>query len=418
MSMSMNGEKFVKNFTYAVERDFVSPSKGPAAWAPDHPKRWGQERAKIRLDGIATTPTLSPDDRLVAVGVGEEIHVFDITTRERLETLTDGKLIETVRFAPCLIDNSDGKTTGYVLASQGGSDENTMVILWELDTQGRLAAKTAHEPESRPGFEGELGSFSSDGKTMIFFSQNETTQDGTRESAFLPGVNLWDIEKRSLRHKLLGHTDSITWAAMSPDNKLVASTAWDETARVWDASSGSCLHVLGPFGGQLWNGAFSPDQKYLAISQGNPKSYVHVYDITTELPVSCFAGLHRATRSLSWRHDGTLLASGADEGTLCIWDPNTGEERVRWCLAFDDLLMRRFATTRAVQFVDNGRKLIFQIREGTVEIYDFESNLRQQFTRGAGDKIDRCPVSEMVCSRDSKFIVVPDMDGFLRIWNL
>lgn len=113
-----------------------------------------------------------------------------------------------------------------------------------------------------------------------------------------------------------------------------------------------------------------------------------------------------------------MLACGADDGTLCIWDPYTGEERMRWCLAFDDFLMRRFANTRAVQFVDGGRKLVFQIREGTVEVYDFESNLKQQFTRRVEDKIDTCPVSEMVCSWDSKFVVVPDMDGFLRIWDL
>ena len=418
MSMSMNGKKFVENFTYALEHDFTSPSGVPAAWAPGHPKRWDQERAKIRLDGAATTPTLSPDDRFVAVGVDEEVHVFDVATKERLEVLAVGELIETVKFAPDFVKNEDGESTCYVLASQAGEDGNPMVILWELDQKGKLAAMTSHEQEHRLCFEGELGSFSPDGKMMVFFSQNETTQEDTQEAASLPCVNLWDIETRSFRHKLLGHTDRVMWAAMAPDNKLVASVAWDGTARVWDASSGSCLYVLGPFGGQLWSGAFSPDQKYLAIIQGNPKSYVHVYDIATEQPVSCFDGFHLPPRSISWSHDGAMLAGGANEGKLCIWDPYTGEERMRWCLAFDNPLMRRFATTRAVQFIEGGRKLVFQLREGTVELYDFESNLKQQFTREVGDRIDRCPVSEMVCSRDSKFIVVPDVDGYLRIWDL
>ncbi|KAL5362167.1 WD40-repeat-containing domain protein [Aspergillus floccosus] len=414
----MNGRKFVENFIYALERDFTSTSGEPAAWAPGHPKRWGQERAKVRLDGAATTPTLSPDDRFVAVGVDEEVHVFGVATQERLEVLTVGELIETVKFAPGCVETDDGKSTHYVLASQGGDDEKTMVILWELDEDGKLAAKTSHEQEHRLCFEGELGSFGADGKTMIFFSQNETTQEETRGAAFLPCVNLWNIETKSFRHKLLANTDSIMWAAMTPDDKPVASVAWDGTARIWDARSGSCLHILGPFGGQLWSGAFSPDQRYLAISQGDPKSYVHVYNIATEQPVSRFDEFHLAAGCLSWRHDGTMLASGANEGKLCIWDPYTGEEQMRWCLAFDDLLMRRFATTRAVQFVDGGRKLMFQIREGTVEVYDFESNLKQQFTRGMENKVDSCAVSEIVCSRDSKFVVVPDMDRFLRIWDL
>ncbi|KAL1851115.1 hypothetical protein Plec18170_006439 [Paecilomyces lecythidis] len=410
MSMYMNGRKFVERYTYALERDFVFPSGEPATWAPGHPKHWGQERARIPLNGIATTPTLSPDDRFVAVGVDKEIHIFDIATQERLEVLVDGDLIGTVKFAP-------SKSTHYVLASQSDTDEET-VILWELDEQGKLPAKTRHEKQYTHCFEGRFGSFNSDGNMTIIFSQNETTQEETREAASLPSVNIWNIEARSFQHKLLGHTDSIMWAAMSPDNKLVASVAWDGTARVWDASSGFCLHILGPFGGQLGTGAFSMDQRYLAFSQRSPRSYVHVYDIHTGQPLSCFAGFHLVGPSLSWRHDGTMLAGGANEGKLCIWDPYTGEERIRWCLAFDDPLMRIFATTRAVQFVDGGRKLVFRIREGTVETYDFESNLKQQFTRGVGDKIDGCSILEMVCSRDSKFVVVPDMDGFLRIWDL
>jgi WD40 repeat protein len=208
------------------------------------------------------------------------------------------------------------------------------------------------------------------------------------------------------------------WAAVSPDNLQVASISWDGTARIWDASSGACLHVLGPFGGQLWCGAFSPDAKYLAISQGNPKTYVHVYETGTGHPVSRFEGFRRAAHSLAWSPDGTMIACGADRGELCIWDPYTGKERMRWRLAFDNPLMSRFAMVRKVQFVDGGRKLIFQISEGTVELYDFESNLKKQFTRRAEDKVDTFPRSEMVCSGDSRLLVVLDVDGVLRLWDL
>ncbi|KAE8157664.1 hypothetical protein BDV40DRAFT_308510 [Aspergillus tamarii] len=409
MSMSMNGREFVQNFTYRLERDFVSSAGEPAAWAPGHPKQWGQERAKIRLGGIASTPTLSPDDRLAAVGIDGEICVFEIATQALLEVLTDEKRVEIVQFVPGMIDSCDSKSARYLVASQGGGNENPRVILWELDEQGKLVATS----KPQPSFEGELGSFSPDGKTMVFFSQNETTQEERREVAALPCINLWNVETRSFRHQLLGHTDRIMCAAMSSNNKLVASVAWDGTARVWDAWSGSGIP-----GGQLWTGAFSPDQSFLAFSQGNPRTYIYVYNIATGQLVSCFDRLHMATSSLSWRPDGTMLACGADDGTLCIWDPYTREDRMRWCLAFDDFLMHRFANTRAVQFVDCGRKLVFQIREGTVEVYDFESNLKQQFTRGVENKIDRCPVPEIVCSGDSKFIVVPDMDGSLRIWDL
>lgn len=474
----MNQRKFIQQYTYALDHDFTSPSGESAAWVPGHPKYWNQERAKIRLDGTASTPALSPDDKLVAVGVEEDIHVFHVATQERLEVLRGNTgAVEKVQFATGLVHNFENQIdTGYWLVSESDAENNRMVILWELDKHGKLASSKekrdqvvdvdtlaakalqplisdltadygwdpagksigtldqglrnalrnaikTHEQENRLCFEGQLArhgspAFSPDGKTLIYLTQNEATQSGPRDIGSLPCVNLWDVESRSLRHKLLGHKDAIMWAAMSPDNLLVASIAWDGTARVWDVSSGVCLHVLGPLGGQLWCGAFSPDGKYLAISQGSPETYIHVYEIGSGQPVSRFDGFHRWVRSLAWSPDGTMLACGAEQGELRILDPYTGMERMRWRLAFENPNMRRFATVRGVQFVDGGRRLMFQINEGTVEVYHFESNLKQQFTRRAEDKMEKCPRSEMVCSGDSRLLVVPDVDGVLRLWDL
>lgn len=463
----MNQKKFLEQYTYSLGSNFTSFSGEPAAWAPEHPRYWGQERAKIQLNsGRVSTPALSPDDKFIACGIEEDIHVFHVATQERIEVLRGHTgLVGKVRFAPA---------SRYVLVSQS-DDGSPMMILWDLDEHGKLvspgkekrtadadtvAAKTLeslvselvtdygwdpaekavcalddqvrdalhhaiklHEQEKRVCFEGGLASFggpvfSADGKTMIYISQNKTTQNGPREVASLPCVNLWDVESRVLQHQLLGHEDAIMWASRSPDNQLVASISWDGTALVWDANSGSCLHVFGPFGGQLWCGAFSPDGKYLAISQGSPKTYIHVYEISTEKPISRFDGFHDWARSMDWSPDGTMLACGGNGSELRIWDPYTGEERMRWCLQFEDRLMNRFATVRKVQFLDGGRMLVFRTSEGTVEIYDFESNLKQQFTRSEEDKIDKFPVSGVVVSNDSRFLVVPDADGILRLWDL
>lgn len=432
----MDQRKFLEQYVYALEHDFTSSSGESAVWAPNHPKYWCQEMAKIPLNKNSSTPTLSHDDKLVAVGIDEDIHVFHVSTQERLQVLRKHTgVIGTVQFAPCAIDKPQRQSdTCYILLSQGDLENKHMVMLWELDDHGELKsmkkregksviADTTEAKEDSLCLEGHLASFgnsafSPDSKTIIYLSHNETTQSGPREAVSLPRINIWNVESRCLRHRLLGHEDTIMWAAVSPDNLQVASISWDGTARIWDASSGACLHVLGPFGGQLWCGAFSPDAKYLAISQGNPKTYVHVYETGTGHPVSRFEDFRRAAHSLAWSPDGTMIACGADRGELCIWDPYTGKERMRWCLAFDNPLMSRFAIVRKVQFVDGGRKLIFQINEGTVELYDFESNIKKQFTRRAEDKVDRFPRSEMVCSGDSSLLVVPDVDGVLRLWDL
>jgi WD40 repeat protein len=81
-------------------------------------------------------------------------------------------------------------------------------------------------------------------------------------------------------------------------------------------------------------------------------------------------------------------------------------------------LSQSFATISEVQFIDGGRKLLFRILEGTVKVYDFETNLKEQFTRRKEDVITTCLRGEVACSADGRTLVVSDVDGVLRLWNL
>ena len=127
----MNQRKFLEKYVYALGYDFTSSSGESAVWAPNHPKYWGQEMAKIQLHGKASTPTFSPDDKLVAVGVEEDIHVFHMATQERLKVLRRHTgVIETVQFAPCVIDKPERQSdTRYKLASQGNLKNKHIFIL-------------------------------------------------------------------------------------------------------------------------------------------------------------------------------------------------------------------------------------------------------------------------------------------------
>ncbi|KAB8278009.1 hypothetical protein BDV30DRAFT_234412 [Aspergillus minisclerotigenes] len=115
----MNQPKFMELYAYALQSDFQSPDSEPAAWAPGHPFHWDQELDKIILGGVGSSLSLSPDDQFLAVGVGQNIHVYSTFTREWGVTGV---------FAPRII----GCGLYTLVSSVEGS-----IAVWELDRDGR-----------------------------------------------------------------------------------------------------------------------------------------------------------------------------------------------------------------------------------------------------------------------------------------
>jgi WD40 repeat protein len=208
------------------------------------------------------------------------------------------------------------------------------------------------------------------------------------------------------------------WVGISPDSTKLASVAWDGTVRIWSVETGECLHTFGNFGGQMWTGVWSPDSKLIAFSQGSPKTVIYVYNVETSEEISRFEGFKQWARSIAWSPDGKYLVSGGQGGVLCVWDPTTGKEAMRWELTFGDEngMMKMFVSIEGVTCV--GTKLVFQSTEGTVEAYDFQTNLKSQFARGPDDKIDSMVWNSLAVSHNGKFVVSGDADCFVRIWNL
>ncbi|KAJ6070874.1 hypothetical protein N7467_012193 [Penicillium canescens] len=128
---SMNERKFLEQYAYALEYDFMSSSEEPAAWAPNHPRYWSQEMANISLD---------KSKHACPHGVEEAIHVFQVGTQERLEVLRRHTVVvETVQSAAGVVYNSESQSKfRYMLVSEGDVENKHMVIMWELDKHGKL----------------------------------------------------------------------------------------------------------------------------------------------------------------------------------------------------------------------------------------------------------------------------------------
>jgi len=156
--------EFLRDFRLQVTTEFHRDGQD-AQWASlaSGPRFWGDEDESIQLDSSDSTEfgrarsamAVNSDGRLLAVASSSVIRILDVETRELKGELKGhansvGKLV----FAPLAIrGEGEGGRRCYTLLSvcqdDGGRGQN--VVVWNLDAEGCLVARTPFEPFGTDG---------------------------------------------------------------------------------------------------------------------------------------------------------------------------------------------------------------------------------------------------------------------------
>ncbi len=135
-------------------------------------------------------------------------------------------------------------------------------------------------------------------------------------------VRLWDMATGTLWKTLAGHREAVHSVAFSPDGWILASGGADRVIRLWDVDAETLCHPLKNHQGNVYSVAFSPNGRTLA-SGGTDGA--RLWDATTG---TCLSTLKLRTGStgrvngVTFSPDGQTLASSSY--SLCLWDANTG----------------------------------------------------------------------------------------------
>lgn len=136
-------------------------------------------------------------------------------------------------------------------------------------------------------------------------------------------VKLWDSSTGKLLQERKVNSDTIQFLDFSQDDRyLVASSSLRRSASVLKIPE---LEVLTKVGG-VCAVQFSPDGQHLAMGSG-PKLLIR--SLPKDKLVTSWRGHELNVRSLAYSYNGALLASGGDDNAVCLWDPNTGEQKWR-----------------------------------------------------------------------------------------
>jgi WD40 repeat protein len=154
--------------------------------------------------------------------------------------------------------------------------------------------------------------FSPDGTRIVTGSSDNTAR-------------VWDATSGASIAELKGHANTVTSAVFSADGTRIVTASRDGMARVWDTTTGANLSELNGHSSSIESVAFSPNGTRIVTASEDDT--VRVWDTATGASLAEIKGHTRSVSSATFSPDGTRIVTASQDGTARIWDSVPYRER-------------------------------------------------------------------------------------------
>jgi WD40 repeat protein len=267
----------------------------------------------------------SPDGRSLATTDGKTlVQVWDVDGGKEKATLrghsqqvtalafsAGGRIIATADSGKP-INLQDLATKGRAALDRAAAESDKTIKVWDVETgHERLTLRADIAPLAME--------FSPDGRRLAVVGsgpirREKITEENVRIHFGGKGA-VWEIATGRVVFDVPGQKDQIVAVAFSPDGSRLATSSWDGTIKVVDASDGKELHHLGGHTSYVVSVAFSPDGRRLA--SGSFDQTIKLWDVATGqevLDLNTNAGVERVQFSPDGREIAVLTG-----GLIKLW---------------------------------------------------------------------------------------------------
>ena len=230
------------------------------------------------------------------------------------------------------------------------------------------------------------------------------------------GIWLYDAAAPDSPPRLLeGHSRDVLTVVFSPDGAAVLSGSQDGTVKQWDAATGNLIRTLSLWDdfsyevgdqkrdAEVWSMAFSPDGKLLATGALN--GTLRLWDLETARQRASLGGHTAQVARLAFSPDGSLLASSGYDGATIVWDVVTRGQRAT--------LSGHQGWARSLAFSPDGSTLASGSNDMTIRLWDAASGEERTVLEGHTGE-----VLQLAFSQDGMTLASSALDGTLRVWDV
>jgi WD40 repeat protein len=223
---------------------------------------------------------------------------------------------------------------------------------------------------------------------VAFSSDGRSLATGSRDGR----IAIWNLSAPGLPVRTLPQGGSVTSVAYSRNGRLLL-TAGGNSAKLWDARTGTLLHTL-PHTRAVREAKFSQDDRLILTVAHDPAA--RIWDVATGVPIQALTQHGEITDAAWGPHD--LVVTGSRDGNGAIWNGRTGVRRA-------SLAGRRDAEVLAVAFGPAGNLVATGGVDGTSRLWRLDGGLVDI------QRLRRTSIVSVNFSQDKQTLVSASSDG-------
>ncbi|MGB3715042.1 MAG: protein kinase [Candidatus Promineifilaceae bacterium] len=244
------------------------------------------------------------------------------------------------------------------------------------------------------------------GHESTFFSGIAYNPEGTvlATTADDQTMRLWDAETgQQLDVFPIGDSAGVEF---SPDGSRLLTHSVDGTARIWGVATGRELLTLVGHQDRVWGATFSPDGERVATASADHTA--KIWDLSPDHEVLTLTPFPEATpgelSALAISPDGSILVTAGSAGGVLLWDFGTGQEIMK--------LAGHEAWVGGVNFSPDGALLVTAADDQTVKVWDVQTGELHHTLEEPGGFIN-----DAAFSPDGSLIAGVGFDQNAYIWD-